>query len=198
MKEFFSINKVVSILVIVFVITFIICFYFLYGKYDLFRFPFNAEVWGNASDWTMVLVTLITAIYLVKTFTAQKNANDLSNKIYIRGIMPYFTVSIVKEEDRFYLELKANNNTIRNINLTNIHDGYLYNIDFNFNQAIVAKESFISIPVKENLPNDIILMQPLNVGQIKYSDNEMNFYVQVVYYFHGQSWTISDPEPYTE
>jgi len=198
MKEFFSINKVVSILVIVFVITFIICFYFLYGKYDLFRFPFNAEVWGNASDWTMVLVTLITAIYLVKTFTAQKNANDLSNKIYIRGIMPYFTVSIVKEEDRFYLELKANNNTIRYINLTNIHDGYLYNIDFNFNQAIVAKESFISIPVKENLPNDIILMQPLNVGQIKYSDNEMNFYVQVVYYFHGQSWTISDPEPYTE
>lgn len=58
-------------------LTFIICFVFFHNKTDLFRFPFQADVWGNAADWTMVAVTGFTAYYLVRSFEAQKVNNAI-------------------------------------------------------------------------------------------------------------------------
>jgi len=181
--------------IICFAALFLVLFINFYGTNDLFSFPFVAGVWGNVSDWCMVIVTILTAIYLVKTFSEQKKANDISLKIYKRGIMPYFTVLRVQEEDRFYLELKANNNTIRNMSFSNINDGYIYNANDFFKNAIVAKESSISIPMQEVFPRGPILVKPVEVIHIKYSDNEMNFYIQVVSFYYGPSWTVSDPEP---
>jgi hypothetical protein len=39
---------------------------------DLFKFPFHADVWGTASEWAMILVTSITAIFLYRTLKSQQ------------------------------------------------------------------------------------------------------------------------------
>jgi len=39
---------------------------------DLYQFPLPATVWGNFSDWSMVLVTGITAYYIYHTLKSQK------------------------------------------------------------------------------------------------------------------------------
>lgn len=33
----------------------------------MFIFPYYAEIWGTISDWVMVFVTTLTAVYLIKT-----------------------------------------------------------------------------------------------------------------------------------
>lgn len=39
---------------------------------QLYQFPFLASVWGTFSDWATVLVTSLTAIYIYRTLTSQK------------------------------------------------------------------------------------------------------------------------------
>jgi hypothetical protein len=59
--------------------------------------PFNADTWGSVSDWTMVIVTALTAWYLYKTLTSQTIVQGLQQKLTdIEGlrvkyeIMPQF------------------------------------------------------------------------------------------------------------
>lgn len=42
--------------------------------------PFQSEIWGTFSDWTLVLVTFGTLRYLVKTFKAQSASLDIQQK----------------------------------------------------------------------------------------------------------------------
>lgn len=48
---------------------------------DLFKFPFHADVWGSASEWVMILVTLLTAILLYKTLKSQNEVQQAQNKL---------------------------------------------------------------------------------------------------------------------
>ncbi|PRD56746.1 hypothetical protein [Sphingobacterium gobiense] len=49
-----------------------------YPEVGMFDVPFKADVWGTVSDWAIVLITILTARYLVKTFIEQKNINKAS------------------------------------------------------------------------------------------------------------------------
>lgn len=49
-----------------------------YPEVDLYKYPYIAEVWGTVSDWVMVIVTTLTAVFLILSFRAQKRANDIS------------------------------------------------------------------------------------------------------------------------
>lgn len=40
-------------------------------KTELFNFPFQANVWGTASDWITVLATIVGLIFIIKTFRSQ-------------------------------------------------------------------------------------------------------------------------------
>ncbi|WP_157280224.1 hypothetical protein [Pedobacter borealis] len=42
--------------------------------------PFNSDTWGNVSDWTMVVVTFFTFIYLVRTFSAQRRSITIQDE----------------------------------------------------------------------------------------------------------------------
>ncbi|MCX2473550.1 hypothetical protein OQZ33_04315 [Pedobacter sp. MC2016-05] len=42
--------------------------------------PFYSPVWGTVSDWTMVIVTTLTVIYLIKTFKAQSKSIKIQDK----------------------------------------------------------------------------------------------------------------------
>jgi len=44
--------------------------------------PFRFEVWGNVSDWAMVIVTAITGILILLTFRSQQKLQKLENEIY--------------------------------------------------------------------------------------------------------------------
>jgi len=48
---------------------------------DLFKFPFHADVWGTASEWVMIIVTMITAYFLWKTLKSQKEVQETQNKL---------------------------------------------------------------------------------------------------------------------
>lgn len=73
---------------------------------ELFRFPFNASVWGTASDYIMILVTATTAIYIYRTLKSQQETQKiLSRQINLEEakfrlqIVPKFEADLRKEED---------------------------------------------------------------------------------------------------
>jgi hypothetical protein len=43
--------------------------------------PFSANVWGTVSDWIMVSVTTLTALFLIKTFKSQKKVQLMQQSI---------------------------------------------------------------------------------------------------------------------
>lgn len=48
---------------------------------DLFKFPFHADVWGTASEWVMIVVTTITAIFLYRTLRSQQEVQKSQNRL---------------------------------------------------------------------------------------------------------------------
>lgn len=80
-----------------FLLLFIAAFYIFYGKYDLFRFPFDAEVWGNAADWVMAIGTIGSLILILNNLILQTEQNYLNKKMvdmeiekYLDSITPEF------------------------------------------------------------------------------------------------------------
>lgn len=65
---------------------------------------FVAEIWGTVSDWYMVIVTMITAIFLYKTLKSQKDVQE-SQKILQEIEVKRFRKTI---EPNFYIERKSN------------------------------------------------------------------------------------------
>ncbi|MEJ2905077.1 hypothetical protein WAE58_21710 [Pedobacter panaciterrae] len=98
---------------------------------------FNAEVWGNVSDWAMIAVTLLTAVFLWFTLRSQTKVQDLQAKLtaieqfkHRRLLFPRFTLegetnqSEIGEEIRIIVKFKfvANDNAAFGINLSFDHD----------------------------------------------------------------------------
>lgn len=130
MINFYKQNKYLFIFIAVFILVFIILFIVFYGKYDLFKFPFNSNVWGNAADWTMVIVTIITAIYLINTFLEQKRSNEIQIKKELESILPIFKIQkssldssphLDYSDCSHYLKIILTKNDVRNLKFT-IHD----------------------------------------------------------------------------
>lgn len=100
--------------------------------------PLEANVWGTVSDWMMVGVTAITAIYLVRTFKSQQIIQSLQQETlridsfhHRENLKPHFslTSSIFKDisDDvyvsvtfKFVFDLKAN--IARNIKIDYVAD----------------------------------------------------------------------------
>ncbi len=69
--------------------------------------PFDASVWGTVSDWVMVSVTILTAIFLIRTFKSQKKVQimqqsitDIENERYRIEYRPKFEIIPLKIESR--------------------------------------------------------------------------------------------------
>lgn len=59
---------------------------------QLSEYPFNAQVWGTASDIAMVLVTGLTAWFLIKTFREQQKVTSFEEFKHIESIKPTFNL----------------------------------------------------------------------------------------------------------
>lgn len=57
---------------------------------QLTEYPFNAQVWGNASDVAMVIVTAVTAWFLIKTFREQQKITRIEEYNHFERIKPKF------------------------------------------------------------------------------------------------------------
>ncbi|MGM1429570.1 hypothetical protein ACS126_09945 [Sphingobacterium lactis] len=130
MKEFFRQYRKIAIIVgvafAIFGFSFIIC----YDTNDLFRLPFNSNVWGTASDWIMIVVTIFTAIFLVRTFNEQKRSNDIQNEKHLKNILPKFLIYQINSEKidvkpsaskpEYYLVIKLELNNVRDLEFDTI------------------------------------------------------------------------------
>ncbi len=74
--------------------------------------PFDSNVWGNVSEWTMALVTAITAIYLYKTLQSQVKITQIEQNRYELEIMP--DVVIVHDIKTQYVTITPINRPLRN------------------------------------------------------------------------------------
>lgn len=178
MKSFITdnIKKVLLISIGIFVLIFSICFYFFYGTTDLFKLPFDSNVWGTASDWCMVIVTLFTALYLVKTFREQKRANDISYSQHRRTIMPKF-----KLEGKIFGEIR-HDGFLR----VYVHDNELYDLNVTYYSDTFIDES-ARFPLLMTPNTHLVLyFDQLNETHkgtrlccsFNFSDNEGNNYIQ--------------------
>lgn len=92
MKKIYLENKKLIRIAGIAILLFVAAFIIFYDRYDLFRLPFDAGVWGTASDWMMVIVTIFTAWFLVGAFKEQKRSNDYLVLNRLKSIMPKFEI----------------------------------------------------------------------------------------------------------
>ncbi len=153
-----------------------IIFFIYYDTNDLFRFPFNSNVWGTASDWIMIFVTVITAILLVRTFEEQKRANNIAYSQHRKTILPKFRLEGLHFEDI------RDNGFLR----VYVHDNELYDLDVSFISNTFIDESHYFPQVMTPNTNLVLHIRDLNENHtgtrqccsFTYTDNEGNKYEQ--------------------
>jgi hypothetical protein len=139
----------------------------------------------------MVIVTLFTALYLVKTFSEQKRANDLLYAQHRRNIMPKFELdsgdiqAVIETQN---LTLTLLDNELRNLQVNHL------SIDF---QNIPE-----NIPLNVFPDNTITLavgtISPYFIGQvltveISFEDSEGNCYIQRLFKRNFSSLSLTTP-----
>lgn len=162
-----------------------------YPEIGMFDVPFDSNVWGTVSDWVMIIVTSFTALYLVKTFSEQKRANDLLYAQHRRKIMPKFQLdsrdipTIIENQ---HLTLTLLDNELRNLQVNH------FSVDF---QNIPT-----NIPLDVFPNNSITLVvgtiSPFFIGQvltveISFEDSEGNKYVQRLFKRSFSSLSLTTP-----
>lgn len=177
MKKFYLENKIFIRIAGIALLLFVTAFIIFHDRYDLFRFPFDSGVWGTASDWMMVAVTFVTAMYLVRTFIEQKRANYISYSQHRRTIKPKFELirlPFVKTRQNGYLKVTLRENELYNLNVSYISETF-------------NKQGAKYFP-KEMVPNTTLTfyIKDLNESRtgtrvcctLTFDDNEGNKYIQ--------------------
>ena len=79
--------------------------------------PFNVEVWGSVSDWSLVIVTIITAYFIWKTLHEQVIINKVSINKDRRDVRPEF--KIIYDSEDLTFKLYVTNATAINVIIHN-------------------------------------------------------------------------------
>ena len=198
-----------------FLLLFIISFFIFYNKYDLFRFPFESEVWGNAADWTMVIVTIITAVYLIDTFQEQKRAtciqqksldaqnhtNKLEYKKYLDSNMPILSLSSIEysssinvSETKFLIELI--DNYIQDLDIKhNFPDNYKINHSYFIRNVLSTKGFRVEFIIEHELENPImeIIEYTGNTITLLFKDMFSNRYSQEIIFLGSNNVFLHPP-----
>lgn len=107
--------NILTVIILVLLLLFV-CLVGFYKNADLFVFPFKAQVWGTVSDWIIVLITAISAIYIANTLNEQKNINKASllpifkieeqPKINTEAGYPVMKIKLVKNSAYYFATSK--------------------------------------------------------------------------------------------
>jgi hypothetical protein len=126
--------------------------------------PFNSEVWGTVSDWGIFSLTIVTAIYFMRTYAAQAKTlklqvehNHFEMLKYKNAIRPHFILELNNRIDfqlgwetkpsTFILIAKVSNNqVVKNIHIeTVIKDPINWNWEHSHIKEIPTFETHQSI-----------------------------------------------------
>lgn len=149
---------------------------------DVFKVPFVASVWGTVSDWAMVLVTTLTAIFLIRTFWEQKRANDILANKDKREVMPRFSVTSVATLDDFskqyFIAVNLEDNVAYNVTTTFTDKSYqVLEVDFFLERQ---PNSEFSIPIENEKIEKTLSFTPVMFMSIKFNDIDGREYTQFV------------------
>jgi len=166
---------------------------------ELFKYPFIPDVWGTVSDWVMVIVTIVTAIYLIKTFKSQKRVQEIQQKQFdlerarfAEGYKPIFEyLNVPKKESSIRSNLK------KIIKVKNLSKHLAKNVFISVKKGkefIKEITSIIDIPmfgpneeftINFDLTNETENREIFEiVFEVKYEDIHKHIYPQEVIYFH--------------
>ncbi|QBQ41099.1 hypothetical protein E2P86_08000 [Sphingobacterium psychroaquaticum] len=193
MKDFYKENRPLFYTLIVILLLFCISFIVFYGKSDLFKFPFDSGVWGNAADWCMTVVTGFTAFYLVKTFREQRKTTEIEQSRFIAEIKPFVELKIENNN----LVIMVRNNTAYNVVLINksTRDVVI--------RSLLEDQHFKYLPMGTSLLIETFFKIPSSpltefVITIFYSDKFGNNYKQDFMSFNGKNIISMDAESMEE
>ncbi|MBE8712513.1 hypothetical protein [Sphingobacterium hungaricum] len=161
-----------------------------------FLFWFNSNVWGTVSDWIMIIVTSITAVLLLKSFSAQKTSNEISYKNYRKTIRPYFSVTIESEEFgvgnfKKFLTLKVNDNNAFDLQVVEFKTDYIVTLDFI--PSFMSTNQEYSVEINEK-GLTTINQEPEKIAMISFKDTEGNNYMQEIFVYNIGDFYISGVE----
>jgi hypothetical protein len=94
---------------------------------------FNSEVWGNVSDYVMVLVTTATGLLILFTFQSQQELQRLQNEIYRLSIRPEIVIIanpflINSGDDSYPFDVRIENADVFNLRIEIIRAAVGFNI----------------------------------------------------------------------
>nr|HMU04943.1 hypothetical protein [Saprospiraceae bacterium] len=142
MKNYNNISLLIAVLIIGFFggIAFVNNWLVLNKNYPdigMFQIPFKADVWGTVSDWAMVLVTILTAIYLIKTFRIQQKQIKIQKREIKRNKRD---VEFNRILDVVYRQLEFT----RQIHLNRVNDEYGL---IKLNEKLATSTNFLGFDV---------------------------------------------------
>ncbi len=111
------------------------------------RYQFNPEIWGTVSDWMIIFITLVTAVFLYKTLRSQQGTQELqANLLKIElqrektRVMPVFSIKPRFEEKDMYFEIALNDNIAREVEFTFT---FLHSLKVTTNEEINLKHDLL-------------------------------------------------------
>lgn len=116
MINFYRKYKVLCIFLSLIIVLFVFSFTVFYGKSDLFKFPFDVDIWGTVSDWAIVFLTFTSGLLILQTLKAQVNSNRISQDNFRQSILPNFHISdeIYADEIGHYFTMSLKKNRALN------------------------------------------------------------------------------------
>ena len=112
-------------------------------------FYFNVDIWGTVSDWIMVLVTVLTALFLILTFKQQQKLFKNELYKYRLFIKPSFNAKII--ELKRILSTKSDHITaVIELEVQN-HKLFLEKIVIRTEKIVNNEEDFTILFPKRNL-----------------------------------------------
>lgn len=110
-------------------IIFGLCFWLLYGKFEIFMFPFISAVWGTASDWVLAAGSILSVILLVRTLNEQQTLTKIETNRHMYSIRPKFRVEVQGGEgwddvlfDKEYIKIYIDSNSLKDLNVVYTND----------------------------------------------------------------------------
>jgi hypothetical protein len=147
--------------------------------------PFRVEVFGSFTDWLMVFVTILTAVYLVKTFRSQTEVNRVS-------VLPIFTIENIGNKDVGIKHLKLVKNNAYYVAQGNT--GEYFTIDNNSICFDVPVTSLMKEGEIRHLSNLNYSATPYKAYLIfSFKDVYGNDYTQRIFYKGRGRYTMQPP-----
>lgn len=170
---------------------------------------FNVEIYGTVADWTMIIVTAITAYFLYETLKSQKEVQENQKNINLlqtfdirKKYKPNLQLTVRRTGIRYTLIFNNSENSAYNINISSpnffqIENGnpnilFKHSDIFEYKVPKILANRHLEIKVPEpNLDNNQELVIEINQFLIKFEDEfGLKYSRNIIIYYDSQEYRI--------